>query len=429
MKINGRPTPLRTAEGGVAKHINAEQQLRRTLLSCMLWESTFYEDGVTVANRISEYAAKVDTGTLINLAVEARTKNNLRHAPLLILIELIRRGGNGVAQAIRDTIQRADEITELLALYWFHGKRPLSAQLKLGLGMAFKKFNEYQLAKYNRDSKIKLRDVLKLVHPKADNETQANMWGRLIKDELENPDTWESRLAGGEDKKTVFTDLLNKKKLGSLALLRNLRGMNEAGVNHELIKTGIEFTDHSRTLPFRFIAAARHAPMFEPQLDKAMVIAADKLPKIPGRTIILVDGSGSMANQLSAKSDLNRLDAACGLAILLASTCESLRVFRFTNDVREIPARKGMALRDAIGRANGGTLIGKAVRHADAIGYDRLIVITDEESQDAVPNPVGQGYMINVSTGKNGVGYGAWVHIDGFSEACVDFIREYEKQQ
>ena len=40
-------------------------------------------------------------------------------------------------------------------------------------------------------------------------------------------------------------------------------------------------------------------------------------------------------------------------------------------------------------------------------GYDRLIVITDEQSHDSVPAPRGKGYVINVASNRNGVGYGA----------------------
>jgi len=62
-----------------------------------------------------------------------------------------------------------------------------------------------------------------------------------------------------------------------------------------------------------------------------------------------------------------------------------------------------------------------------ALRPDRLIVITDEQSHDSVPDPQGKGYMINVASYQNGVGYGSWTHIDGWSEAVVDYIREYEK--
>jgi len=59
-------------------------------------------------------------------------------------------------------------------------------------------------------------------------------------------------------------------------------------------------------------------------------------------------------------------------------------------------------------------------------GYDRLIVITDEQSHDRVPAAKGKGYVINVASARNGVGYGEWTHIDGWSEAVIDYIAELE---
>lgn len=237
-------------------------------------------------------------------------------------------------------------------------------------------------------------------------------------------------MAGGEDKKTVFTDLLTRNKLGYLALLRNLRGMNEAGVDNALIKQSILSGDHSRILPFRFIAAARHAPMFERELDMKMVSALSEMDNLQGNTVLLVDVSGSMDRAISAKSDLRRIDAACGLGILLSGISKSLRVFTFSERIAEVPARAGMALRDAIvaSQPHQGTYLGQAVQAVSQLGFDRLIVITDEQSADRVPNPTGKGYIINVASARNGVGYGPWVHIDGMSEACIAFIREHEKQ-
>ena len=42
------------------------------------------------------------------------------------------------------------------------------------------------------------------------------------------------------------------------------------------------------------------------------------------------------------------------------------------------------------------------------------------------PESKGLGYMINVASNRNGVGYGRWCHIDGFSEQVLRFIAEHE---
>jgi len=431
MKTNTALKPTQfTHEGAPAKRISPEQQLRRSLLSCFLWEKEFYEDGQEIAQRIIETADKCKPEFIAALCVEARTKFNLRHAPLFLLLNLIKRGGKLASETIYNTVNRADEMAELISMYWKDSRKPLSAQMKIGLAKAFHKFNEYQFAKNDhKDASVKLRDVIRLVHAKAP-EGQEDLYKRISLGQLENPDTWESRMAGGENKKDVFTDLLTRKKLGYLALIRNLRGMNEAGVDHGLIKQAILTGDHSRVLPFRFISAAKLAPMFERELDTSMIAAMSEASKLAGKTVLLVDVSGSMDAAMSVKSDLHRVDAACGLAILLSGVCESLRVFTFSNSLVEVPARSGMALRDAIIRSqqHGGTQLGQAVATVNQLTFDRMIVISDEQAATKVPDPKGKAFMLNVASARNGVVYGPWVHIDGFSEACVGFIQQYESQ-
>jgi hypothetical protein len=84
-------------------------------------------------------------------------------------------------------------------------------------------------------------------------------------------------------------------------------------------------------------------------------------------------------------------------------------------------------LRDAIDRsqAHSATYLGRALEQVRG-GYDRVIVITDEQTADHVPPPKGAGYVINVASYKNGVGYGKWTHIDGWSEQVIEYIRAVE---
>ena len=141
-------------------------------------------------------------------------------------------------------------------------------------------------------------------------------------------------------------------------------------------------------------------------------------PKLPGKTVLMIDVSGSMiGTTVSKKSDIDRLDAAMALAMLLREICDEVEIYKFETEVTAVPNRRGFALRDAIKQnAGGGTDIGKAVKHAYNIGYSRLIVITDEQSHTHVSNPrQGRNYMVNVGTYENGVGYGPWTHIDGWS--------------
>lgn len=433
MKINTKPAVIRTHEGAPAHRASSIDELRRTVLACLLWESGFYESGEAVADRIKRLVPLCEPTEVAELAIKAREEQHLRHVPLLLVRELARDSSRCPAGLISNTlcriIQRADELAEFLALYWSDKRQPLSKQVKKGLALAFGKFGEYALAKYNRDSVVKLRDVLFLSHAKPKDEAQAALWKRLIEGTLATPDTWEVALSAGGDKKEVFERLLSEGKLGYLALLRNLRNMQQAHVNTDLIFTALrDGARRSKALPFRFIAAARAAPEWEAQLDEAMQLATAELPQLPGNTVVLVDASGSMSFPLSAKSDLSRLDAAAALAVLVRGICSEVRIFRFNAGTYEVPARKGMALVDALGRPSGGTMLGQAVVAVRAAcpDMDRLIVITDEQSSDFVGAPGCRGYMINVATDQNGVRYGDWTRINGFSESVVNYISEIE---
>ena len=433
-----QPTGLITHEGASAKRISPIQQLRRSVMSCLLWESEFYEDGEKIGKRIAELVHAIkDKKAVADLAIEAREEMNLRHVPLLIVREMARSScflpsnHQHVAYALERVIQRADELTEFLSLYWKDGRQPLSGQVKKGLAAAFRKFSAYQLAKYNRDAPVKLRDVLFLCHAKPKDEEQAVTWKKLIDGTLEPPDTWEVALSGGANKKETFERLMREKKLGALALLRNLRNMLDAGVSKKDIANALMSANLQRVLPFRFIAAAVHAPRLEPELESALFASLGDV-HLGGRTVVLVDVSGSMTATLSYRSKMRRIDAACGVAMIARQICEYVRIFAFSASLAEIAPRQGFALRDAIinSMPNGCTYLGQSVSYINQkCDYDRFIVITDEQSHDEVGGPKqGKGYMLNVASNKNGVGYRRWTHIDGWSDAVIRYIAEIERE-
>ena len=422
----------RTHEGAPARNISPELQLRRSVLACLLWESQFYEDGVEIAGCIAELVPKVAAEKVAALAVEGRKQMKLRHAPLLLVREMARHKTHRalVSETLAQIIQRADELAEFVAIYWKDGHVPLSGQVKKGLAAAFPKFDEYQLAKYERGGPIKLRDVLFLCHAKPRDQAQADAWKRLVSGSLTTAVTWEVALSSGADKREAWERLLREQKLGALALLRNLRNMREVGVDESLVLSALGSMSTARVLPFRFLAAARYAPQWEEALEQAMLKCVAETEKLPGKTIVLVDVSGSMTAPLSRRSEMQRTDAAYGLAVLLREIAEKIAVYSFSDNLVEVPARCGFALRDAIdvSQRHNSTQLGNAVEKLNRNEKcDRLIVITDEQAHDKVPAPSGKGYLINVASYKNGVGYGKWMHIDGWSEAVIEYIRALEQ--
>jgi 60 kDa SS-A/Ro ribonucleoprotein len=427
--LNKTPAP-RTHEGAPAHRIDKEAQLRRSVMACLLWESEFYESGETIANRIAKLALELPPETVAQIAIEAREKMYLRHVPLWLVRAMAPHGGKIVGDTLARVIQRADELTEFLALYWKDGKTPISKQVKRGLAQAFTKFDAYQIGKYDRAGAIRLRDVLFLTHAKPKDAAQEKMWKQLVDNTPPPPETWEVLLSAGTDKLAAWTHLLLDNKLGGLALLRNLRNMQQAGVDRDLIREAINANEFKRVLPFRFLAAAKHAPDFEPELEQAMFRATASLEKLPGKTALVVDHSGSMNAALSSKSDLTRFEAAVALAIMLREVAEDVDVYAFSEQVALVPPRRGFALADALRRATpwGGTNTENAKRGADTRGYDRIVIVTDEQAHQALSAPNGIGYVVNVASAKNGIGYGAYTHIDGWSEAVVPYIRQAESK-
>src|ERR1700687_1062462 len=172
----------RTHEGAPARNISPELQLRRSVLACLLWESQFYEDEVEIAGRIAELVPKVAAEKVAAMAIEGRERMKLRHAPLLIVREMARHKTHRapVSETLASILQRADELAEFVAIYWKDGRVPLSGQVKKGLAAAFPKFDEYQLAKYDRGGPIKLRGGLFLSPRTQRHAAPAALWKKLI---------------------------------------------------------------------------------------------------------------------------------------------------------------------------------------------------------------------------------------------------------
>lgn len=268
--------------------------------------------------------------------------------------------------------------------------------------------------------------------PRALNEREV-LYRKLVDGTLKTPDTWEVALSAGADKRETFERLMADRHLGALAFLRNLRNMKAAGISDATLAGYATSLDVERVLPFRFVAAARAVPALEPMLESLMLRCLEGAEKLRGRTAIVIDNSGSMyGTGISQRSDMDRSDAACALAILLREVCAECFVVGFGNHAEIIAPRRGFALRDAIKAGpGGGTLTAKALALAAAEKYDRIIVVTDEQSHEAIGPPAkgARGYFINVATYQNGIGYGAWTHIDGWSEAVIDYIREAERSE
>lgn len=459
-KLNPRIKPtskftderLAGGNGALAAKQSNIALLKRLTLANLLWEDVAYCDGETIAEEIERLIPLCSAEDVYTVALAARTLQKLRHTPLFLASEMCKYPEHRlfVRDLLPKIITRADMLTDFLSIYWKEGKKPLANQAKKGLAAAFHNFNAYKFAKYDRDAAIKLRDVMFLVHPKPQDGEETELFKMVASRTLPVPETWETLLSAGKDKKKTWTKLINEKKIGGLAFLRNLRNMRNANVNKKVIKYGFETLKASMLLPMNFLQAAKMNPEFERDIEDAMITSWSNLPKIPGRTLFILDASGSMkyAN-ISSKSTLTRLDAAKAMAMLAANQCEDFELVvtagsdyarRHKSEVIKYPS-KGFNLLKQIDEANsrvgsGGIFTRQCLkwsREQFTGEFDRIIIFSDSQdcdySETRVPKPFGKhNYICDVSTELHGVNYrGAWdAEISGFSENFLTFIAAYE---
>lgn len=351
-------TQVTNHEGAKAYTLTPEMELYSAVVTASL-QDQFYEKSADKLKRLRSLIARNDPGFVARLAVYTREKMYLRSVPMVLTVELARihKGDNLVSQTAGRIVQRADEITELLAYYILANKRneqkklnSLSKQLQKGLATAFNKFDEYQFAKYNRKAAVTLKDALFLVHPKAKDEAQQVLFNKIVKDELETPYTWETQLSAAgksgydseKEKKKAFRkiweDLIDSKQLGYMATLRNLRNMLDYDISAAHLQkvcamlSDTDAVQKSRQLPFRYLAAYRELKnikhgmiiSIKRALEKALQTSVQHLKgfDVNTRVVIACDVSGSMQKAISPNSKIMLYDIGLLLGMLLQHKCE-----------------------------------------------------------------------------------------------------------
>ncbi len=446
-----RDIKLAGGQGMVAAKQDAESLLRRSVMSCLLWEDLAYETGKQNANNIANLIPLVDPQKVFDIALEARTLQKLRHVPLYIarIMAKLPEHKKSVGKLLPLIIKRADELAEFLAIYWKEEKQPLSKQVKLGLSKAFENFNEYNFAKYRGEgNNVKLRDVLGLVHPKPIGQNRSVLYKKILDNTLETPDTWEVALSTGEDKKETWERLITEKKLGALAFMKNLRNMEQANVNRDIIMLGFETINPEWLLPLNYLSSAKYAPRWEKEIEKLMLRSLSNIPKLKGYTIFVVDVSGSMGNVISGKSEFSRLQVAEAMAMIASFLCESISVYATsgndatsTHKTELLSPRTGFSLMEKIQesqyKAGGGGIFTRQCldyikEQEKGIIPERIIIFSDSQDCDqnkTLPRPFGKyNYIIDVSANSHGINYdGLWTaEISGWSEHFIPFIMAME---
>jgi hypothetical protein len=369
-------------EGAKAYTMTPAEELYTAVVTTGL-SNTTYEKGNERLNRIQSLITKNDPEFVAKLAVYARKEMYLRSIPLVLTTELARQtsGTDLVSRTVDGVIQRADEITELLAYYQLANERTevkklnrLSKQIQKGLVKSFNKFDEYQFAKYNRKAEVTLKDALFLVHPKAKDENQQVIFNKIVSDSLQTPYTWEvelsvlgqTRFASEAEKKSAFKnkweELIFSNKLGYVATLRNLRNILEAGVSPDAMSKICHYladekaVRNSKQLPFRFLAAYRELKTIDSPylstmletLEEAVLVSAHNIKGFGFDTsvVIAADVSGSMQQPVSPKSKILLYDIGLLMSMILQSQCKNVITGMFGDRWKRVSMPKNSILRN-----------------------------------------------------------------------------------
>jgi len=428
--------------GAKAFTLSPEMELYTAVVTWSLNDS-FYEKDEARLVRLRQLIYECQPEFVGKLAVYARTKMHMRSVPLVLVTELanLHSGNNLVARVTAGVINRADEITELLACYETLNKRTgtkklnrLSKQLQKGLSTAFNRFDEYQFGKYNRDSAIKLRDALFLVHPKAKDELQQVLFNKIVNGDLQTPYTWETELSAlgqlnfdSDEAKAIafcakWEEMIDSGRLGYMALLRNLRNIQEAGVSYaHFEKVCARLADanevaKAKQFPFRYLAAYRElitqdtaSPVkgltkklsalllgnkgytgeLLDALEKAVQASAANIKGFGHETRVLLacDVSGSMQTPVSAKSKILLYDVGLMLAMLLQSRCKNVEIGMFGDSWKTITVPRNNILGNVqefyrregeVGYSTNGYLVIKDLLQRKA-PMDKVFMFTDAQ--------------------------------------------------
>ncbi|MFI9724299.1 TROVE domain-containing protein [Streptomyces sp. NPDC052396] len=338
-------------------------------------------------------------------------------------------------QVIDSVLRRADEPGEMLAYWTSAYGRNVPKPVKRGIADAVRRlYTGRNLLKYDTASKgYRFGDVLNLVHPTPDPDKpwQGELF-RYALDRRHRPDTaqppasdriltahralmavpvgerralvtgpggaerlaeagmtWEA-LAGwlqGPMDAAAWEAVIPA--MGTMALVRNLRNFDESGVGDQTARqVAARIADpaevaRSRQFPFRYLAAYQHAPSLRwaYPLEQALGHSLGNVPALPGRTLILVDRSGSMWSPLSDRSQLNRADAAAVFGTAVAMRAAQADLVEFGTSSAPVSYRRGESVLKVLERFGnlGGTDTTEAVRRHYR-GHDRVLIVTDEQA-------------------------------------------------
>ncbi len=396
--------------GGQAYKQSDELSLVSLLLTSFV-NDQFYRDSKSSLEDLKKLMTNIkDKEFVAKSAIFARDKFGMRSITHALAGELASQlnGAEWGKNFYEKVVVRVDDMTEILSYYLAYKtnkdnpKFPNS--LKKGFAKAFDSFDAYQLAKYSGSNKeVKLVDVVNIVHP-IPNPRNKEALSLLIKGELKNTETWESKLSKAGQvaesegdltklKSDAWVELLSSRKIGYFALLRNLRNIiNQSPeavsmacdllVDENLIKK-------SRVLPFRFstaydeinkIGSSNIVRQVLVAINKALDISTSNVPKFDGDTLLVMDVSGSMSGRPSEIASL------FGAVLAKSNSCDVMTFSTSASYMKYNPMDSVMTIRDKFRFSGGGTNF-KSIFTTANKKYDRIVLLSDMQGWVGYTSP------------------------------------------
>lgn len=436
--ITDEPPSGATYEGASGYARDTKSELFLLAVTSFVAEDSFYEAAAERDARLRDLVTRVaveDGDWTLRLVRWLRTGVHLRSVALVVAAEAVRaRLGAGIAggnRAIVDAaFDRADEPGEFLAYWAGRYGRAYPKPVKRGVADGVVRlYSERSLVKYDGQARgFRFADVLELTHPTPRDERQSALFRHALDRRHDRAETVPGQLAVlGARQRLLAVPVEQRRALlaegerilgpagmtweqvagwlqgpldaaawealipsmGYMALLRNLRNFDEAGVSDEVAtQVAAKLADpdevaRSRQLPLRFLSAYRTAPSLRWawSLDRALQASLAGVPSLTGRTLVLVDRSGSMFTRLSRRSVLTRADGAAVFGAALAVRAASADLVEFGTQSAPVRFRRSDSVLKVAERMGnlGGTNTADAVRRHYR-GHDRVVIVTDEQT-------------------------------------------------
>ncbi|WP_328459886.1 TROVE domain-containing protein [Streptomyces sp. NBC_00448] len=473
----------RTHEGGAGFTRDAKSDLFLFAATHMVGEDSFYEsagDRDDRFRRLVHAATKTDPDWVARFVPYLRRELNMRSAAVVVAAEsaLARRAGTDVEPTVSvrtlvdSALLRADEPAEFLA-YWKArtGKVTLPGGVQRGLADAVARlYTEQAALKYDGVAAAwRMADVVALAKPRPAGPWQADLFDYLAdrrwkRDSVRVTDrlpvltayraamakpvaerrayfladparlgaagmTWEQLSSLGAMDAAAWTAILPR--MGLMALTRNLRNLDEAGVpDHVAEQVAARLADpvqvrRSRQFPYRFLSAYRAAPSLRwgPALERALLASTANVPALPGRTLVLVDTSASMRQPVTERSLVRHVDVGALFAVALAARGCEVDLAGFATGVFGHRLRRGgSVLRQAdefcarVGEVGHGTETVTALKTAYR-RHDRVVLFSDMQ---AFAHPGTGACGVTVSTAVPAAVPVFGVNTAGYAPAALD---------